>query len=649
MIQMIGQSSQKKFLYYQPHCTPAPSNPIEIDLDRFGALSSQLFCAIGADGYFQMLHPQWSDILGISQETLMSRPWLEWIHPEDKTSTLHELHKLIADGAEVVTYKVRFRCGDGSYRWLWWKVTYAQQEKRLYAIVRDLGEQPWCNLAPIPKYQNATSSNIRREFNTPEAHFRLLMESVKDYAIYMLSDRGYIISWNAGAERVNGYSTDEAIGQHISIVFPPEDIEKNRPDKILNTAAVKGRFEDENWRLRKGGQRFWANVIVTAIRDAEGQLLGFSVVTRDITERKRVEAELQQAYQNLEEQVEERTAELSQTNARLLQEVRTRQRTEEALRQSKAHLKEQAQQLEQTLYQLQRTQGQLIHTEKMSSLGQLVAGVAHEINNPISFIYGNIDYARHYIEDLLHLIRVYQQQYPCPPPEIETATEEIDLEFIATDAPRLFESMQEGAERIREIVVSLRNFSHHDRTQIEPANLHKGLDNTLMVLQYRFKETPKLQEVRILKSYATDLPEVECYPAELNQVFTHLLNNACDALEEKRKRPLSETDGIPPTIRIRTYVEKERAFIAFADNGCGISEKIREQIFDPFFTTKVVGKGTGLGLSIGYQIVVEKHGGQLYYRSLKGEEAGLTTEFVVEIPLQLSKPTNHTNQQGSLV
>ncbi len=594
-----------------------------------------------------MLHPQWSEVLGWSVETLMSKPWLEWIHPEDSGSILHELHKLIANGTEVVTYKVRLRCGDGSYRWFWWKVTYAQSEKQLYAVVRDLGEHPWCDLSSHANGENATSNQIRREFNTPQAHFRLLMENVKDYAIYMLSERGYIISWNAGAERVNGYSTDEAIGKHISIVFPPEDIEKKRPEKILHTAAVEGRFEDENWRLRKGGQRFWANVIVTAIRDAEGQLLGFSVVTRDITERKRAEAELQQAYQDLEEQVEERTAELSQTNARLLQEVRSRQRTEEALRQSKAYLKEQAQQLEKTLYQLQRTQGQLIHTEKMSSLGQLVAGVAHEINNPISFIYGNIDYARHYIEDLLHLIRVYQQQYPCPPPEIETAIEQIDLEFIATDAPRLLESMQEGAERIREIVVSLRNFSHHDRTRIKRANLHEGLDNTLMVLQYRFKETPHMQGVRILKSYAEDLPQVECYPAELNQVFTHLLNNACDALEEKRKTSLAETDGTPPTIRIRTYVCKNRVAIALADNGCGVSENVREQIFDPFFTTKVVGKGTGLGLSIGYQIVVEKHGGRLYHRALEGEEAGLKTEFVVEIPLQLPDSAQETHQQDA--
>ena len=335
----------------------------------------------------------------------------------------------------------------------------------------------------------------------------------------------------------------------------------------------------------------------------------------------------------------------------LADELMERKAAEAALRQSETALKKQKLQLEQTLYELKQTQLQLIQTEKMSSLGQLVAGVAHEINNPVTFISGNISHAAIYANDLLQLVRLYAQYYPQPVPEIEDLTEVIDFDFLREDFPKLLNSMNIGASRIRQIVLSLKNFSRLDEAERKPVNIHEGLENTLLILQHRLK--PEAANIQLIKEYG-DLPLVECYPGQLNQVFMNLLNNAIDSLEKSEQK--SSWNGLRLThkevekktriIKISTAVvdnhvtglsaEYNQNFkgvvIRIADNGCGIPNEVKQHIFDPFFTTKPVGEGTGLGLSISYQIVVEKHGGQLYCTS----EPGKGTEFVVKIPLNLS-------------
>ncbi len=297
---------------------------------------------------------------------------------------------------------------------------------------------------------------------------------------------------------------------------------------------------------------------------------------------------------------------------------------------------EQATQLSQALNELKQTQVQLIQSEKMSSLGQLVAGIAHEINNPVNFIYGNVNHANSYIQHLLAHVRLYQQEHLQNSVKIEEHAEEIDLDFIGEDLPKILASMRMGAERIREIVLSLRNFSRLDEADMKSVDLHEGIDSSLLILQNRLKAKPGQDRcIEIIKEYG-NLPQVECYPGQLNQVFMNILSNAIDALEEKNEEWAigNGKNAQCPTLRIGTEViEDERAVIRIADNGPGISEGLRSRIFDPFFTTKPVGKGTGLGLSIAYQIIADRHGGKLECFSAPGEG----TEFRIEIPIHQSR------------
>ncbi|MBW4617570.1 MAG: GAF domain-containing protein [Desmonostoc vinosum HA7617-LM4] len=297
------------------------------------------------------------------------------------------------------------------------------------------------------------------------------------------------------------------------------------------------------------------------------------------------------------------------------------------------HTQQQATQLSQTLDNLKQTQTQLIHSEKMSSLGQLVAGVAHEINNPVNFIYGNLSHIHEYTQNLIEMLNLYQQHYPEPNPEIKQRAKVTDLEFIAEDLPKLFASLKLGAERIYEIVLSLRNFSRLDHAEVKSVNIHEGIDSTLLILQHRLKLNSLHSGIEVVKQYG-DLPLVECFAGQLNQVFMNLIANAIDALEDICRQSIkSGAKKHYPVINIKTQrIGDDRIQISIKDNGFGISQEVQTQLFNPFFTTKPVGQGTGLGLSISHQII-EKHGGKLQCVSQPGEGA----EFIIDIPIRQFK------------
>ncbi|EDX83071.1 PAS fold family [Synechococcus sp. PCC 7335] len=288
---------------------------------------------------------------------------------------------------------------------------------------------------------------------------------------------------------------------------------------------------------------------------------------------------------------------------------------------------EKAQQLESTLETLKQAQAQLVQTEKMSGLGQMVAGIAHEINNPVSFIYGNLEYIDSYTQDLLRIVQLYETHYPEPCKVIQEAIEELELDFVREDLKKTIQSTKTGTERIREIILSLRNFSRTDEAGRKTVDIHQGIDSTLLILQHRLKAQPDRPAIAVVRDFG-DLPPIACFAGQLNQVFMNILANAIDALEsELQKNPNAKKT---PQITLRTESYDERIIVSISDNGTGIPPAVRNRIFDPFFTTKEVGKGTGMGMAISYQIVVEKHHGQIECLS----EEGIGTKFVITVPIR---------------
>ncbi len=384
------------------------------------------------------------------------------------------------------------------------------------------------------------------------------------------------LSWSEEVFRIFNRPLNQGIPALSEAIayYDPEDIPQLQ--QALEQMLVTGEAVELELRVRSESEnQRYVNIKAEAVQDQEGQVTRLFGTVMDITARKRAELQLQQ----------------------------------------------QAETLQNTLAELRRTQAQMIQSEKMSSLGQMVAGVAHEINNPVNFIHGNLTHAYDYLEDLFELLDLYQQHYPQPVTEIQDLIEEIELDFVKTDFTKILRSMKMGTERIRSIVLSLRNFARLDEAECKRVDIHEGIDNTLMILQNCLKGQAGQPEIKVIKDYTT-LPQIECYPGQLNQVFMNILDNAIDALK-----------SIPNQKQIRVQTEKMKSDwvrIRIGNSGPAIAEHMCAKVFDPFFTTKPVGKGTGLGLSVSYQIITEQHQGQIYCQGIPDQG----TEFIIEIPVR---------------
>jgi PAS domain S-box-containing protein len=643
--------------------------------ERFRATFEQAAVGIhhaSSEGRFVRVNQKFCELVGYSREELLERTFQDITDPDDLQLEMEYVRSLLVGQIELYSMEKRYLRKDGQQIWVQMTASLVRTSqgelKYFLCVVQDISprkaaesalrcsESQLRELLEREALLNRLSNQIRNslELNTVlettvEEIYQMLQIDRCQFAWYHPpdgngSDRPDLPYWEVVKEarklnlpdRTGRYPADVLgpLAQRLLNleVFRVDDIETVNDPRLqevlqsLGCTSVLSLPMQTPWGtigvincLQISEARPWSESEVELLKAVKDQLL---IAIK--------QAELYAASRTATQQAEERAA-----------------------------------QLKKALRELRRTQAQLIQSEKMSSLGQLVAGVAHEINNPVNFIYGNLIYAQEYCQDLLSLVQLYRSAYPNPPLVIEERIDAIDLDFLMTDLAQLQSSMKVGAERIREIVRSLRTFSRIDESDSKSVDIHTGLESTLMILQNRLKAKPGQPAIFVIKEYG-DLPLVECCPGQLNQVFMNLLTNAIDALLEKLKamadQPEAAAQFLPtiaiatgilekdnPTVRhVQTGTDKGKTnhkesnmavdssrlpthvFIRIYDNGPGMTKQTIQQVFDPFFTTKPVGQGTGLGLAISYQIIVEKHSGQLRCNSAPGKGA----EFVIEIPIR---------------
>ncbi|MEM6436544.1 MAG: PAS domain S-box protein [Cyanobacteria bacterium P01_D01_bin.115] len=534
--------------------------------------SNDLIYVIDADYCFTYLSPQFTEMWGYAVEEFMHQSFAPLIHPDDMPIAIDSIQALFGTGDRQTEIELRTFHKDGTLFWI------------------------TCSNIPVKNDQGqvigwqGTARDIteRKAFEEAQSRLTAILDATTDFVGISNTD-GEQLYMNPAGHRLLEIPPDlEIVGRPLDAHIP-ERAKTIVLEEGIPTAIREGSWQGETALLTHTGREVPVSQVIIAHQDADGDVEYLSTIVRDITVQKQAEVALQQK----------------------------------------------AEELEQTLGELQRTQLQMIQSEKMSSLGQLVAGVAHEINNPVGFIHGNIAPMTEYTHDLIDLVELYQQEYPTPNLAIQVRIDEIDWEFLKEDSPKILTSIQVGTERIRQIVGSLKNFSRLDEAECKEADIHAGIDSTLLILEHRIKATPERPAIQIEQDYG-DLPLVNCYPGQLNQVFMNILANALDALDQRdRDRSLDAIKQHPSIIKVQTQrVGSDRVLIRIEDNGPGISEQLQQRIFDPFFTTKPVGKGTGIGMSISHQIITEKHGGTLQCFSVPGQGA----QFVIEIPC-LGRPS----------
>ena len=578
----------------------------ELELERFFTISLDLLCLADTGGHFRRVSQAWSDILGYSPAELKGQVFLDFVHPDDMASTLAAISTL-KEGQPVMRFTNRYRTKSGSYRHLEW--LSLPQGELIYAAARDITERVQAqkqleSLLTRTQLLNALSYQIRQSLEleqiiqrTLEAVFDELDVDICTFAEYQEKQgKSYV---EIVREKRNS-SCPSWLGIYDATQYP--DYHQALLTNQVFTFNLQNPGKDCDQGIYEFCESMGVNLyLMLPIRTSE-QIVCLEMARIDSSQEwRRDELEL---LESLGQQI--------------------------AIAMQQAHLYRMAQQRTEELqvaYQdLQEAQVQLVQAEKMSSLGQLVAGIAHEINNPVSFIYGNLEPLGEYVAGLLEIIQTYQETYPEPPIDLSELIEELDLPFIAEDLPKMLNSMRTGAARIRDIVKSLRTFSRLDEANLKAVDLHENLDSTLMILQNQLNGRSGKPKIKVVKNY-DDLPLVECYIGLLNQVFMNLLVNAIQAIEDKQKMELSSNYQGVITI---TTMPKEagEVVISVQDNGLGMSEQVKAKIFDPFFTTKPIGSGTGMGLPTSHQIVTKYHQGELYFDSSLGEG----TTFFVGLP-----------------
>ncbi|MEG4395271.1 PAS domain S-box protein [Microcoleus sp. BROC3] len=620
---------------------------------RFRAVFEQ--AAIGIvkvwrDGQFLNANQGFCNIVGYSQLELKTRNIGDISHPEDVAADVESRDRLLA--GEILNYSIekRFVRKDGSFVWTNMTVSLVRdafgEPNYVIAVIEDISARKLAEAILRQQLKRerlvvGMLERIRSSLNLKE----ILTKAVAEVRQFLQTDRTIIYRFNPDW---SGFVTVESVGQNWLSVGGIT-INDSWFENSYASACEQGRTVAVDDIYKAGLSQCYINLLSQfqvranlVVPILQGEKLWGLLIAHECAGRRRwleIEVEcLKQISVQLAIAIQQ-----SMLFEQAQIEIADRKQAESALQESEARERSKALELEAAINKLRTTQAQLVQNEKMVSLGQLVAGVAHEINNPVSFIHGNLSPARNYTLDLLELIKVYQHYCPHPPAQVWDKINEIDLDYIAEDFPKLFNSMQVGTERIVEIVKSLRNFSRLDESAGKSVNIHEGIDSTLMILQNRLKSHSSHPGIKIIKDYQL-LPQIECFPGELNQVFMNILINAIDALEERDKqRPIEECDRHPSTIVIRSY-QAAAGFVtvSIADNGRGIPEPVLSRLFDPFFTTKPVGKGTGLGLSISHSIIVDRHGGRLSCISTPGEGA----EFLIEIPVRSNLTGTNSNLGG---
>ncbi len=657
----------------------------ELELERFFSISLDLLCIADIEGRFRRLNRAWEGILGYTAEELTGRLFLEFVHPDDVAPTLAKMADL-QHGSKVLKFVNRYRAKDGSYRYIEWLVNPCGS--LIYAAARDItdriqseatlraSEEKWRSLFELcplgialhdmqrncveanPAFESITGYSLAEltQLNywdlTPERYAEVeaqKLASLKRTGRYGPYQKEYIrkngdrISVELIAVQFTGIDGQQYIWSVVTDITERLRAERALRDSEAQTRALLAAIPDMMLRYNRQGVfvDYKPGKVVPLLPPEE--FLGKNVyevlpgfladLTSEAIERTFSTGQVQEIEYDLLVGDEERSYEArfvpcgTDKVLSIIRDITERRVAEAQLQSLLQESQAKSQELQQAYQELQTAQIQLIQAEKMSSLGQLVAGIAHEINNPVSFIYGNLTPTWDYARSLLELIQLYQDCYPNPAAEITDFIEEIDLEFIIEDFPKIVESMKNGAVRIRDIVKSLRTFSRLDEADLKEVDLHENIDSTLILLQNRLTGVGGIYEIQIIKNYG-NIPLINCYVSLLNQVFMNLLINAIQAIEERQKFEMNP-EYYCGLITITTAREASGwVSISIKDNGIGMSPEVQAKIFNPFFTTKPVGQATGMGLATSYQIITKNHGGELSFSSIEG----VGTEFTIKLP-----------------